>query len=281
MTSLGPDAVVQQPLLVPPTLGLLAAANVVEETDERWVNGFGYSPEGCGVAEAFDLCASFTKTVAGAAPPITGTPFGMVAQDTCSAYTKDTRQYEARATRKLLAMESYLLEKELWDGALNINPHLAWAGNPNLVTVTGTINLLTAIPLIEQAAIDAMPGRRIMIHMRPVVLALFMAISPAGTLRYEGGRYYTPNNSIVVPGRGYSGKSPAGTAPNATTESIYATTLVDVRHSPVFTNPPSFAEALDRAENKVTYFAERAGHASFDYSCSVITAAVTKTVTVS
>src|SRR4051812_17749821 len=107
MSSLGPDAVVQQPLLTPPSLGLLSSANVIDEaTDERWVNGFGYSPEGCGVAEAFDLCATFTKTVAASAPPITGTPFGMVAQDTCSSYTKDHREYQARANRKLLAMES-------------------------------------------------------------------------------------------------------------------------------------------------------------------------------
>jgi hypothetical protein len=280
MAELAPPQVVQQPQLVPPTVGLLTSANVVEETDERWVNGFAYAPEGCGAGEVFDLCATFTKTVAGAAPPVTGTPYGLVAQDTCTTFSHLERDYVARATRKLLAIETFLLERELWSDTLGLNPHLADAGNAEFVDATGSSpsDLRLAIADLEQAALDCMPGRRVMLHVRPWVLnAILGATGSSALIRFDGTRYYTPSNNLVVPGRGYPGTSPAGAEPS-TSEWIYASTMVDVRHGPVFTTPSTLREATNRQTNQVTYFAERAAHASFDYDCCVVGLEVSRTL---
>lgn len=277
MTVLGPAAIVTGVPLTPPPISLLTAAGVVDETGERWENGFNYIAESCGAADAFLICnndpiTGFQKTVTAArSTPITGTPYGIVAQDTATTFGWAYRDYAARATRKLLSVESYMIAKELWNGTLGINPKFA---DPLAVIAPGTgaapESLLTAISSVEQAFFDVNPGTRCYIHMRPNILQTLQNFSGGDPLRRVGNVYYTQMDSVCCVDRGYPGTGPAGQAVSQTQEWIYATPPIQVRHGPVMVTPTSMKEATDRKSNQVTFFAERAVHAGWDYGCTVV-----------
>lgn len=274
MTQLGASTYVQGVPLSPPAISLLNAAIVENETDERWVNGLHYVPEAGGVAEVFELCdndpdTGFTKTIVAASTPLTGTPHGIVAQDTCSTFSYQARDYQARATRQLLAMESRLIAAELWEGTLGLNPFLA---DPTATVATGTASpesLLYAIGTIEEA-FYATSTQRCMIHMRANVLEAIQTLSGGAALRREGNTFYTQLDSVVSVDRGYTGTGPSGQAVTTTQEWIYATAVVQIRHSPVVVFPDRMPEAVLRRENQVTFFAERAVHAAWDYNTPTI-----------
>jgi hypothetical protein len=84
---------------------------------------------------------------------------------------------------------------------------------------------------------------------------LIMPESPTGPLRTLAG-------NLVVPGVGYTGSSPAGTAAAAGTAWIYATGAVFAYRSEVFARP--FPSTFDRSENTVKYLASRTYLFGFD-----------------
>lgn len=274
MTQLGASTFVRGVPISPPNISLLNAAIVEDERDERWVNGLHYVPEAGGVAESFELCdndpeSGFQKSITAASGPLTGTPYGIVAQDTCSTFSHQARDYQARATRQLLAMESRLIAAELWEGTLGINPFLA---DPTATVAVGTAtpeSLLYAIGTIEEA-FYANSTQRCMIHMRANVFEGIQALTGGAALRREGNVYYTQLDSVVAVDRGYTGTGPANQAVTTTVEWIYATTIVQIRHSPIVVFPNTMPEAVLRRENQVTFFAERAVHATWDYNTPTI-----------
>ena len=264
MTQPGATALVKSLTLSPPSISLLNSAIVEDETDERWVNGLRYIGESPSTGEVFNLCGSFTKNVAAASTPLTGTPYGVVAQDTCSTIGFRTRDFQARATRQLLAVESRVIAHELWTNSLGLNPALA---DPLDVVVTGTTSpesLLYAIGTIEQA-FYAVSSQRAMIHMRPNILEAIQSLT-GSALRREGNVYFTAMDSVISADRGYPGTGPTGQAVSTTQEWIYLTTMVQIRHSPVMVVPTGISEAVLRTQNEVTFFAERAVSAIWDYN---------------
>lgn len=278
--STGPSTVVKYVTLTPPSVSLLSAAILLEESDERWVNGLNYVPDGCGEGEIFDLCdndpiTGFEKTISASSDPVTGSPFGLVAQDTCTTFSRNARDYFARATRKLLAMESALLADEVWTGSLGLNPRLADPSNVD-ATGSGAEPLVTAIALIEQTFYDTSPGVRPMIHMRPFVLETLLALGSVG-LRREGNVWYTAMDSVIAVDRGYPGTGPSGEAVDVNTEWIYATPVLAVRRSAIVTIPNTLKDAVLRTENQVTVFAERAVQATWDNNCPTISLKVDRT----
>jgi hypothetical protein len=272
--SLAPAAVVTQPPLIPPTISLLTSVAVIDETDERWVNGFAYAPESPYMASPiFDLCDhSYEKNVTAASPPITGQPYGIVANDTCSTFSYKWRDYAARATRLLMANESWVIARELWTNTLGLNT--CFTNAPSIVDATpgsGAVSLTLALAYIEQAYADYAPGVRPYIHMRPYAITAIAGRTGAGEyIRKEGNRRYTTMDSLIVADTGYPGTGPAGQAVGADSEWIFATSPVVVRHSPISVIPNNLSEATLRRENQVTFYAERAAHASFDYNNVVV-----------
>jgi hypothetical protein len=276
MASLAPAFVVDQPHLFPPAISLLTAAEVIDMSNERWVGGYTYPPEGCGEYDVFELCDTFEKSIANSSPAVTGTPFGIVASDTCSTFGWQARDYKARAMRKLLAIESFAIERELWTNSLGLNTAIAGAFATD-VTPGGTpVQPVRMIAEIEQQAIDTCGDEgalRYMIHMTPYMFEYFHASSPMA-LRREGNRYFTPMDNIVVVGRGYTGSGPAGQVKTAAREWIYLTSTVQVRHSPAFNTPDTMVNATDTTINQVTFYAERAASAIFDTNCCHLALAV-------
>lgn len=254
------------PQLTPPPVSLLTAATVVDRTDPRSTAGLTFIPEGCAETVTVTLCANdeLTPSPTGNAGAVEFLPFGIIASDRCSAFSANYRDYAARATRKLLARESYVIEQELWDETLG-------QGNPDLVTgaqdVTpgGTaVTLTRVLAELEQAIADCGNGR-MMIHMRPWVFEALNAIAPQLLIK-EGQRWTTPKGNIVVPGDGYAGTGPAGEAVGAS-EWIYATPLVTVVRWPLQVVPGDLASAMDRQTNDVAFWAERVVGYLWDTTC--------------
>jgi hypothetical protein len=260
-------AVVQTAPLTPPSVSLISAAIAAQESDERWVNGFLYQPEGCGAADIFDICnnndpsAGFSKTISNNTTPITGTPVGVVAQDTCSTWGWQVADYRARATRMLLAVESFKLARELWEGTTGLNVSLMQAGVAS--TVNTGVTALDAIGQLEQSFYNSSPAQRAMIHASPRFVEFVQHISGGAALRREGNVFYTYMDTIVAVDKGYRGKGPN----NAAGEWLYITPIVTVRRGAISIVPDDMSEALLRKQNQVTFFAERPVSATWDYNC--------------
>jgi hypothetical protein len=279
MTSIGPAEVVLQPQLVPPSISLLTAVTVVDETGDRWVNGIKYVPEDCDAGEIFELCdndptTGFEKTIAARGTAVTGTPYGAVVSDTCTTFSYKVADFQGRAMRKLLAMESSLVANELWTNSLGLNVPIA--GAPNTTTIGTSVKLQLAIAYAEQAFIDCAPAVRPYIHLRPYLLEAMLGFETKA-IRREGNRWYTGMDSVVVPDMGYPGTGPTGQAVSATEEWLYVTGPVQVRHGPVSIIPTNLNEAVLRTQNQVTFYAERAVHASFNPNCCTIALNVKRT----
>ncbi len=274
--SLGPQALVTPSPLVPPSVSLLTAAITVDETNERWVNGILYTPEGCGAADVIEICdhdpqSGAQKTAADSDTEISGTPIGIVASDTCTTRGFQSRDFKARANRMLLAVESYYLARDLWEGTSGLNVHLT---QPGLATTAATnVSPRDVIGTLETAFFDTSPAPRAMIHMSPKFLERLMFESGGAALRREGNVYYTWMDSVVAVDKGYRGKGPN----NVGGEWVYITPVVQIRRGPISYVPEEMSEAVLRRENKVTFFAERALSASFNYNCQPYTVSVNLT----
>jgi hypothetical protein len=285
--SVAPAVVVQQPLLVPPPISLVNSAVDATPDDERWINGFQYSPEACigGQTITLNNCdpdvSTATKIIAAASDPITGTPYGIVAQDTCSTFSYQWRDYVARATRLLLAIESQHIAMELWTP--NDEPNnIGLTNAPNFVEATSaTLDPTVALGLVESQFMLCNETNTPMIHMSVNTFEQIAGVTGAGVyLTQVGNRWYTVMGSQIVVDRGYPGTQPGGGNPPADTEWIYASAPVQIRRGPIMVIPGQMNEAVLRRENQVTYRAERAAHASFDYNCCVVGARVHVTTSV-
>lgn len=278
--TVAPAVVVEQPFLIPPTISLVNAAIDATPDGERWINGFQYSPEACVGGQAFSLqdCdpdySTAVKLTADSGAPITGTPYGIHAQDTCSTFSYQWRDYVARATRLLLATESEWIASELWAPSYEPN-NIGFTNAPIFYDNTpggGPVSLSVAIALIEQAAFQTFDTWQPQIHMPPSIFTQIAGITGAGVLLTQvGNRWYTPMGSQIVVDKGYSGNGPGNDPTGQSTYKwIYATPPVQVRRGPIMVIPGEMSEAVLRRENQVTYRAERAAHASFDYHCGVV-----------
>ncbi len=209
--------------------------------------------------------------------PITGAPYGVGASDKCSTFGFETADYQGRAERMLRAVESYYIARELWLGTLGTNAHLA---DPISTIVTGSATpetLLNAIGTIEEAFYAHSPAARCMIHMTPGYLEALQTYSGGAALRRGGNAYYTQMDSIVAVDKGYPGTGPAGQAASPASLWIYATPVVQIRLGPIMVTPGTLAEATNRTDNTVIYYAERPVQVAWDFNCPIIALNVKRT----
>src|SRR5664279_1312163 len=71
MSGTGPSVVLDAPALTPPPNGLLNAAQVVDQTDERWYNGIQFQPESFDDVIVFDPCSTAGDVVASVSDAVT------------------------------------------------------------------------------------------------------------------------------------------------------------------------------------------------------------------
>lgn len=244
--------------------GLIPSAGTAT-APERWV-GFSWSPESCGIATPADItgCGAPTPLVVPDSPDIREyEPIGLWAGEKCSPWDRG-RDWQGRARRQLQSAQSYQLEREFWTGTLAQaqgypNAYLASAGADTLSG--GALAPLDALACLEEGIARATAGSRGMIHATPATVTHW---ANGGALRREGNQILTVLDTIVVPGSGYPGSSPAGVAAANGSVWAYGTEMVDVRLGDIFFVPEGTADSLERRGNTIEQYAWRAAAASWD-----------------
>lgn len=249
-------AVLPAPMAMPPRYGLIAAAQTVEDTENRWEGGFQFAPEQCGGGGTFTVdCDGGTDALDTFQNPgfVTGEAFGVYAGDKCSAFGFEARDYVGRAQRQLAATESFLIADELWTGTLTpAQAHLTDAASDTL-TDGGPTDEVSALGMVEYGLGRHGKGRRGMVHVTTQMLTHMVT---NGSVYRDGSVWLTAMGNIVVADAGYDGSGPGG-VPAGASQWIYGTSMITVRLSPVEVLPGEFAQAMNHSLNDVTYVAQR------------------------
>lgn len=250
--------VIDAPSLTPPPQGLLNSAQVPEsaEGDERWYNGIQLQPEVPTDATTFDPCSSSSDSTPGnGGGKVELLPFGIQAYAKCSTWGYQKADYEGRARRALAAHESKAVEREFLTAAtIATNRHLQDDNTDHTAKLAGStaLGLRTALATLVQAAADNNLGAA-MIHVRPFIAEQWAAMN---MVRWNNGKLYTLTGHLIVPGSGYTGAAPDGTAATGSAEWAYVTESVLVKRGPVVVDPDPVS-STDRTNNTVTVRAQR------------------------
>lgn len=267
-----------------PIYSLLTAADIVPPDvsgDGHWRNGIKYRREPCGRASVLplgcpsdddldDITVDDATEADNTAGEVATDPFLVKVYETCSTLGWPTNDYVGRAQRVLAASEAYAVEHEFWTGeqaqvAIGAGvdyPDDQWLANSTSATVlSGSANPLGyGLAQLQQAMADVAGGGPGMIHIPAVLLnplVELMLVTPLPANGTTPPRYVDVRGNIIVPGFGYDGSDVNGDPADAGTVWIYGTGMVRIyRGDPVVT-PDTYAEALDRFHNEITFFVER------------------------
>lgn len=251
------------PIASPPRYGLLVAATEIDD-GARWEQGIRWAPEqnaGGGVVPLDCKGQTTTLTPDTNIGNAVADPFVVWAEDHCSALGSQSRDFTGRATRQLLATESYRAANELWLGAQAQAAPLdnEWlTHNPEVLTSGTGLSPAAAIGLIDQGLGQMLAGQRGMIHVSQNVLDEIQ-LNAGGGLTKSGDLWTTPTGTVVVADAGYPGTHPDGSS--STNQWIYATPWIYYRLGEIIVLPGDMdtarAQALDKGVNLLTFYAER------------------------
>lgn len=273
-------APVDAPLLKPPATGLLALAQKMPPSGDRWELGFGYRAEGVGPG-VFNISAT-NRAVTGAdvgGPPefaaeeVDAVPWALFAEESSGTFSyggspDGVAEMQGRAQRKLEAYTSKLLERELWTGEVSAQdtaPNKSFVADGIDVTPGTVPDPQHAVAELMQSLADNGIGQGVIHVTRRIGVLLPDSWTNTETFSDRG--------FVVVSGAGYPGTGPGaapGTTPTAGETWLYATTTVAVRVGPIVVFPDDAAQALDRTTNEYVFTAERFGAATYDgpvYAC--------------
>lgn len=121
------------------------------------------------------------------------------------------------------------------------------------VLVTGAVDVVEGIGRLEQAMADCYGGTPL-IHVPRGVTSHLAANHLVAA---KGSKLLTDNGSIVVPGPGYPGTSPAGVAPTAGTTWLYATGSVKMWAGELMWQARDTRELLGRSINDTVLIVEQ------------------------
>jgi len=239
-----------------------------------------------------DQTATYTDTgspAPGAAPPGSNTtggvgtytnlgintvvPYLVVAEDWCSSFGFEERDFKGRASRLLENAKHQAIEKEFWTGALATakgwpNRFLADANAVDLTPGGGPPSVTRGMQILQDALQQTGFGGQGMIHVQAQTAPNLLGA------RRVGGLLLDIFDNIVVPGVGYPGTGPGNSTPAAGTAWMFASDLAMVREeSEPTVFPDSFAEALDWGQagspNTIRFRAMKHAAAYFDGAVQV------------
>lgn len=249
--------------------GLFAIARTITMDSRVRVSGATYDSDGCGTPRGYPAdCVGSpgTKTFDAnqAEQPIL--PFVVYASLVCGTAGYTSEYLEAKARRKLEAVEQSGVEQALWAGAINAvtlgntptfqNGGSPTGGNPTILTAATTPKAGIAA-LEDYAALNY--GYTPVIHATAGVSAHLAA---SNLICWEDGIAYTMRGTPVSLGA-YPGTSNAGAAPAAGHAWLFITGQITLWKDPsVFVAPAK--ETLNRTTNQYNLIAERTWAASYD-----------------
>lgn len=259
MAGYGPLYPVDGPRPSAPRFGLLAAAGIINEDDEHWMNGLSVWPYPGDLPTGYDPCSDTSPHTKPAGTGTSKSDFGtltIVEPMTCTARSiHDQATYVERASVALAAREGYAVEHEFWTGLyLPGTPHLSDASATLVQPANGAaVSVTEALAELEDAV--AATGIQGVIHATAGTVSRWSANQQ---VFMDGAILRTVLGTIVVRGVGYPGTAPVGhTAVGAKQAYAFATGPVEIRRSEITIIPGSIAQATDKALNMITYRAER------------------------
>lgn len=249
----------------PPRYSLIVVAEALTLSDDVLGGGYIFEPEACGtqrggVAE-LDCGGGTDEMTVGTMPArVEGDPFVIYAWDECSTLGWRGRDFVGRATRMLLASQSFWLARELATGSLGLEQHSL--NDPAAVTLTSAAldDVVAALATVEQGIADIGRGEPGMVH---VTIGMLTRLFAATAIVRDGSLFRTASGNVVVADAGYTGQGPGEEEPNGDTEFIYGTSLIGVQLGEPLFLPDNFDDAVsrgtavDRGVNTLTMYAER------------------------
>lgn len=261
----GPRFVIDGPLPSPPPFRLVDVATIVPEESPHWMNGAEVRGYPGGEPQGHDGCSTGSGRVKtpGDAPALPSFgAFTAYLESSCTSRSIITQDdFKARVAAVFGAVESFAVEREFvqaeWTGD---NPHLT---DTNLAKVAAgaAVSPTNGLALLEDAI--GRTAKAGVIHATPAIVTAWDALGHL--TEQSGGKLFTGRGTPVVVGDGYIGAHPDGSgAPSACQGWAFATGPVQIRRENLYVNPPTLAEALERALNDVTFYAERAYLVTWD-----------------
>lgn len=263
----------------PPRYGIFATlgGSTAIEDGERWQDGIKFLPEQCGQSGATDIeCGGGTASLSALTSPsvVENDPFLIYAEDRCSSFGWQARDWQGRANRQLLATRSYQIAKEVWSGAITtaaglVNVPLTDLSSDRVSDIGTPMAARKALACVEQAIAQCCQGCVGLVHMTPQMLTHLAAFGSVVVL--NGNQWMTPNGHLVIPDAGYDGSGPGGT-PAGASQWIYGTSMMGLRLTPTYTVPGSQAEIesqMDRATNDMVVRAYQGVLVQWDDCCHV------------
>lgn len=253
------------------------STEIRSDLGDRWEAGVTWLPEGCDEGSIWIPCCSDDVPDSVVPDSVIVIPGVAMATFKCSTFSRGALDYRGRARRKLQAVASHHLATEFWRGDAAIECDLPndWLANPDTVTIvnSGAVStpLLYALGLLQDALADCLNGGFGVIHAKRSLVNLWASASviekridsDTGTIRF-----FDMFDNEIIADSGYDGSATDGTIDETgDTQWVYATGIVGVASGNIIVNPPTEAEAVDRATNLVTYTAQQTVVAGFDNCC--------------
>lgn len=229
----------------------------------RWIDAYSIYPDDCSGGHIVDPCqlgsnADVADTgQASIIGPIQ--PFVIEASDKCSTFGAPHDFRLARAQRKLLAVQSQVLEAEFWLGTKAVSQ--GWTNNQYLsnpvglnvlgtAPVGGPFGIVDGLAALELAIANGSAWERGVIHCTAQLAThwiwqglLKARPGPPGTMMTELG-------TIVVVGSGYDGSGPQSKINPNHYEWAYATPVPQIRLGQITYNETDMdTVAVDRQAN--------------------------------
>jgi hypothetical protein len=254
----------------PPELSLLTSA-LPGRVPERWEDGLTFPANAQGRIRLYDPCGGPDVVLLDrpADAPDDVDPFVVQTWHTCSTGTaRPSDEDRAQALEQLDALTPFAVERELWtrdlarvsalpNRGLTATAADVAAGLTRAVDLTPTpgtsVSPIAAVGLLEEA-LGAHLGRSYL-HVGLRGATFLPATADGNVLR-------TKLRSVVVPGSGYPGTGPDGTAAPAGSTWVYGTGPVTVWLGAPNV-PADGAEVIDRNTNTRTIRAERLAMAAW------------------
>lgn len=257
------------PSLRPPRVSILSSAEVIDIPGDKWWGGIEVLKlSGDPAAGTSDFTGDdiFTVPICPADStnkdsfPRLGSQrsgaFAIYATDDCSSYGTSATNFLDRAKQKLAVNEPWTIERVLWDGDSN-NDNFSFV-NSDLTPLTTSAHPLRGFALLDATVARNRTDGRGMIHVTPEV---FVLLQQYKLFRREGNVWFSPNDNIVVPGRGYSGNGPSGADATSTVHFMFGHPgIIQIVRSDVLTFPQdeaSLATQMNRLTNDIWVVAER------------------------